>query len=134
VLFRCEVMEMVCAWRLARPSVTWSTTSRTNHRANTKLGEESLTRMQCRPRPSQPPSNLTLIANGAAEFVSVDRKTIQRVSREGRIPAHPVLTGARRGRTTWRYKLSELDEWARTQQNSVAATRATSRRAIFSSC
>ena len=42
--------------------------------------------------------------------------------------AHPVLTGARRGRTTWRYKLSELDEWARTQQNSVAATRATSRR------
>ncbi len=64
----------------------------------------------------------------AAEFLSVDRKTIQRLSREGRIPAHPVLTGARRGRTTWRYKLSELDEWARTKQNSVPATRATSRR------
>jgi len=64
----------------------------------------------------------------AAEFLSVDRKTVQRLSREGRIPAHPVLTGAHRGRTTWRYKLSELDEWARTQQNSVPATRATSRR------
>ena len=64
----------------------------------------------------------------AAEFLSVDRKTIQRLSREGRIPAHPVLTGARKGRTTWRYKLSELDEWARTQQHSVPATRATSRR------
>jgi excisionase family DNA binding protein len=64
----------------------------------------------------------------AAEFLSVDRKTIQKLSREGRIPAHPVLTGARRGRTTWRYKLSELDEWARTKQNSVPATRATSRR------
>jgi Helix-turn-helix domain len=64
----------------------------------------------------------------AADFLSVDRKTVQRLSRMGRIPAHPVLTGARRGRTTWRYKLSELDEWARTQQNSVPATRATSRR------
>jgi excisionase family DNA binding protein len=64
----------------------------------------------------------------AAEFLSVDRKTIQRLSREGRIPAHPVLTGARKGRTTWRYKLSELDEWARTQHHSVPATRATSRR------
>jgi excisionase family DNA binding protein len=64
----------------------------------------------------------------AAEFLSVDRKTIQRLSREGRIPAHPVLTGARKGRTTWRYKLSELDEWARSQQHSVPATRATSRR------
>lgn len=64
----------------------------------------------------------------AAEFLSVDRKTIQRLSREGRIPAHPVLTGAHRGRTTWRYKLSELDQWARSQQNSVPATRATSRR------
>ena len=30
----------------------------------------------------------------AAEFLSVDRKTIQRLSREGRIPAYPVLTGA----------------------------------------
>jgi predicted DNA-binding transcriptional regulator AlpA len=64
----------------------------------------------------------------AAEFLAMAWKTIQRLSREGRIPAHPVLTGARKGRTTWRYKLSELDEWARPQQNSVPATRATSRR------
>ncbi len=62
----------------------------------------------------------------AAEFLSVDRKTVQRLSRERRIPAHPVLTGARNGRRTWRYKLSELDEWARTQRNSTPAGSATS--------
>jgi predicted site-specific integrase-resolvase len=62
----------------------------------------------------------------AAEFLSVDWKTIQKLSREGRIPAHPVLTGARNGRTTWRYKLSELDEWANTQRNSQSAGSATS--------
>ena len=61
----------------------------------------------------------------AADFLSVDRKTVQRLSRAGQIPAHPVLTGARRGRTTWRYKLSELDEWARAQRNSPTAGCAT---------
>lgn len=62
----------------------------------------------------------------AAVFLSMDRKTVQRLSREGKIPAHPVLTGARNGRTTWRYKLSELDQWARTQRNSTSAGSATS--------
>jgi hypothetical protein len=45
----------------------------------------------------------------AANFLSIDPKTVQRLSRAGQIPAHPILTGPRRRRTTWRYKLSELD-------------------------
>ena len=43
---------------------------------------------------------------------------MQKLSREGKIPAHPVLSGPRNRRRTWRYKLSELDEWARAQRNS----------------
>jgi len=62
----------------------------------------------------------------AADFLSVDPKTVQRLSRAGQIPAHPVLTGPRRGRTTWRYKLSELDRWAHAQRNSLTAGSATS--------
>lgn len=85
--------------------------------------------MSTQPSPATPaPANLEpyVDCRRAADFLSVDPKTVQRLSRAGRIPAHPVLTGARRGRTTWRYKLSELDEWARAQQNSQPATRATS--------
>jgi len=62
----------------------------------------------------------------AAEFLSVDWKRLQKLSREGRIPAYPVLSGPRNRRRTWRYKLSELDEWARDQGNSVPAGCATS--------
>jgi hypothetical protein len=62
----------------------------------------------------------------AAAFLAVDGKTVQRLSREGKIPAHPVLSGPRNRRRAWRYKLSELDEWARSQGNSVTAGSATS--------
>jgi len=62
----------------------------------------------------------------AAEFLSVDWKRPQKLSREGRIPAHPVFSGPHNRRRTWRYKLSELDEWARDQGNSVPAGCATS--------
>ena len=88
--------------------------------------------MSTQPRPATPVPTAQfepyVDCRQAAEFLAMDWKTVQRLSRENKIPAHPILTGARRGRTTWRYKLSELDEWARTQQNSVPATRATSRR------
>jgi hypothetical protein len=46
-LFRWEVMEMFCAWY--RQPVTWVDPSKTNHRADTKVREERLTRMQCQP-------------------------------------------------------------------------------------
>ena len=62
----------------------------------------------------------------AAEFLAFDSKTVQRLSREGKIPAHPVLTGSLNLRHTWRYKLSELDEWARSRRNSPTAGSATS--------
>lgn len=62
----------------------------------------------------------------AAEFLSIDLKTVQRLSREKKIPAHPLLTGPCNSRTPWRYKLSELDEWAQSQRNSPAAGCATS--------
>ena len=62
----------------------------------------------------------------AAEFLAVDWKTVQRLSREGKIPAHAVLTGSHNLRRTWRYKLSELDEWAQSQGNSRIAGSATS--------
>jgi hypothetical protein len=62
----------------------------------------------------------------AAVFLALDWKKVQQLSREGKIPAHPVLTGPRNCRRTWRYKLSELDQWARTQRNFVPAGSATS--------
>jgi hypothetical protein len=62
----------------------------------------------------------------AAEFLAFDSKTVQRLSRLGKIPAHPVLSGSRNLRRTWRYKLSELDEWAQSRRNSPTAGSATS--------
>jgi Helix-turn-helix domain len=62
----------------------------------------------------------------AAVFLALDWKKVQKLSREGKIPAHPVLSGPHGRRTTWRYKLSELDEWARAQRHSTSAGSATS--------
>ena len=62
----------------------------------------------------------------AGEFLSVGLKRLQKLSREGKIPAHPVLSGPHNRCRTWRYKLSELDEWARDQGNSLPAGCATS--------
>lgn len=62
----------------------------------------------------------------AADFLAVDSKTVQRLAREGKIPAHAVLTGSRNLRRTWRYKITELDEWVRGQRNSASAGSATS--------
>ena len=62
----------------------------------------------------------------AAAFLALDWKQIQKLSREGKIPAHPVLSGRQNRRRTWRYKLSELDLWARSQRNSPTTGSATS--------
>jgi len=45
----------------------------------------------------------------AAEFLSISRKHVLRLSKLGRIPAHPISFGQR---NTWRYLLSEIREWA----------------------
>ena len=46
----------------------------------------------------------------AARFLKLHPKTLLRLARDGKIPAHP-LTGRRRH--IWRFLLSELDAWAR---------------------
>jgi predicted DNA-binding transcriptional regulator AlpA len=43
-----------------------------------------------------------------AEFLSVSRKHVLRLSKLGRIPAHPISFGQR---NTWRYLLSEVRVW-----------------------
>ena len=43
-----------------------------------------------------------------AEFLSVSRKYVLRLSRQGRIPAHPLSFGQR---NSWRYLLSEIRAW-----------------------
>lgn len=51
----------------------------------------------------------------AASFLKLNLRTVQRLAREGTIPAHPF---GERNRKTWRFLLSELDEWMRGKVNS----------------
>ena len=51
----------------------------------------------------------------AAGFLKLNPRTVQRLAREGTIPAHPF---GERKRKTWRFLLSELDEWMKTKVNS----------------
>lgn len=47
-------------------------------------------------------------AQEASKFVRLHPVTIQRLAREGILPAHPVGEGRRR---RWRFLLSELGQW-----------------------
>jgi excisionase family DNA binding protein len=51
----------------------------------------------------------------AANFLKLNLRTVQRLAREGTIPAHPFGESSRK---TWRFLLSELDEWMRSKVNS----------------
>ena len=51
----------------------------------------------------------------AAGFLRLNPRTVQRLAREGTIPAHPF---GERSRKTWRFLLSELDEWMKAKVNS----------------
>ena len=51
----------------------------------------------------------------AASFLKLNPRTVQRLAREGIIPAHPL---GERSRKTWRFLLSELDEWMKAKVNS----------------
>ena len=44
----------------------------------------------------------------AAAYIGLHPKTVERMAREGTIPAHPV-SGVRR--KTWRFYASEMDAW-----------------------
>lgn len=45
-------------------------------------------------------------ASEVADFLCLSPRTVTKMAREGRIPAHPVSGSARR---TWRFKLSEVE-------------------------
>jgi excisionase family DNA binding protein len=46
-------------------------------------------------------------AQQIAEFLGMAPRTVNRMAKEGRIPAHPVSGTARR---TWRFRLSEVEK------------------------
>ncbi|MHB1953018.1 MAG: helix-turn-helix domain-containing protein [Sulfobacillus sp.] len=49
-------------------------------------------------------------ADEAATVLGVHPKTLQRWSRQGVVPAHPIGEGRRK---YWRYLISELEAWLR---------------------
>jgi len=55
-------------------------------------------------------------AASAAEFLNYSSRTIKQMAREGRIPAHPFGSGARK---RWYFPISELAEHLRGQVNSA---------------
>jgi Helix-turn-helix domain len=67
-------------------------------------------------------------ADVAANFLAVERATLQAKARKGKVPAHPWGEGRRR---MWRFRLSELEQWMNDNLNSApqktALTRKTGR-------
>ncbi len=53
---------------------------------------------------------LPMNSKEAASYVGYHQKTVERMAREGEIPAHPA-SGVRR--KTWKFYASELDAWLR---------------------
>lgn len=68
------------------------------------MGESSATLTGTKPAPDEH----FVDAAKVAEFLSVSRKHVLRLSRLGRMPAHPISFGER---NTWRYLLSEIRVW-----------------------
>ncbi len=58
------------------------------------------------------PNNLEVFVNAseAGAFLGLHPATVQRLARQGLIPAHPI---AGRKRRHWRFLRSELGEWLR---------------------
>lgn len=51
----------------------------------------------------------------AAEYLDMKPKTLLEKARKGMVPAYPWGDGSRK---TWRFKLSQLDEWMKAKINS----------------
>jgi excisionase family DNA binding protein len=47
-------------------------------------------------------------ASAVAQFLGVARETVLMLARRGELPAHPLPSGKRQLRRTWRFKLSEV--------------------------
>ena len=58
---------------------------------------------------------LTMNTREAADYLGMHQKTIERMARDGEIPAHPA-SGVRR--KTWKLYPSELDAWLRARVSS----------------
>lgn len=56
-------------------------------------------------------------ADEAATVLCVHPKTLQRWSRQGIVPAHPIGEGRRK---YWRYLVSELEAWLRERTAQIA--------------
>jgi excisionase family DNA binding protein len=54
-------------------------------------------------------------AETAARYLDMKPKSLLEKARKGRIPAYPWGDGMRK---TWRFKLSELDEWMKSRVHS----------------
>jgi excisionase family DNA binding protein len=54
-------------------------------------------------------------AKTAARYLDVKPRTLLEKARKGHIPAYPWGDGARK---TWRFKISQLDEWMRSRVHS----------------
>jgi excisionase family DNA binding protein len=81
---------------------------------------------------AEPPSPVQTLepyvdAAEAAQFLSINRRTVMQMARQGNIPAHPVGEGRRH---SWRFLLSELDSWMRSRVNSRCRPCSPNRREI----
>jgi excisionase family DNA binding protein len=64
-------------------------------------------------------------AQSAATFLAMSRKTLLDLARKGKLPGHPVGSGPRK---TWKFRLSELEDWMPTEVTSTRRLRPCSRR------
>ena len=54
-------------------------------------------------------------AERAAQFLAMSRKSVLALARKGYLPGHPVGQGVRK---VWKFRLSELDSWMKTEVRS----------------
>jgi hypothetical protein len=66
--------------------------------------------------PAPQPREYFVDAIEAGKFLSMHSRTLQHLARKNVVPAHPYGSGPRK---TWRFLLSELDAWMRSQVNSA---------------
>lgn len=76
----------------------------------------ALSRLIERRRAQELGHELPLNTVEAAAYIGFHPKSVERMARDGEIPAHPV-SGARR--KTWRFYRDDLDSWLRAKVNSA---------------
>ena len=77
------------------------------YRMNSSMFEQTL--LDSKPLPER---YVDAVAGG--QFVGMHPKTLERLARNGTVPAHPVCEGNQRKR--WRFLISELDVWLRSRK------------------